>query len=348
MDRHGPRFRRARAILLAAAASLACDAGTARAVIIYGEPGRDTSAPGDAALATRWNQVGNWGGFLGTPIASHFFLTAKHVGGAVGDSLTFLDGTSHQTVARFEDPGSDLALWQVSVAFDSARIVPLYTDATVALSAPLAIFGRGTARGTAVFGDAFGGGSEQKGWQWGAGDGARSWGTNNLDGTYSAPGAGLQLVFSFSSDQGGTEGTLSVGDSGGPVFIQQAGVWSLAGINYAVQGPFNTTNSGGGFFAALYDVGGLYRTDGAGGWAYETPQGSAQPSYAFSTSTTARLAWIEGTVTAVPEPGGLALLAAAAACWPLCRGLLPPRARATAGRLTSDGSRRTRPARRRA
>jgi hypothetical protein len=319
--------RRCRAILLATVTIVACWGGPAWAVIIYGSTGRDTSAPTDPALAIRWNQVGDWGGFLGTPIASNVFITAKHVGGTVGDSITFLDSTSYQTVARFDDAASDLSLWQIAGSFDPAKIVPLYTDSTVATNAPLVIFGRGTARGSAVFGDAFGGGTEQKGWQWGAGDGARSWGTNTLDGVTVIPGAGLQLAFSFADDQGDTEGTLSVGDSGGPVFIQQAGIWSLAGINYAVQGPFNTTGSGAGFFAALYDTGGLYESDGAGGWTYNTPQATAVPSSAVSTSTTARLDWIEGTVAAVPEPGSIALLAVAVVCWPLYRGLLRPRCR---------------------
>jgi hypothetical protein len=345
MLHHGPPLRRRPAFLLAMAAVVACWGNPARAVILYGPPGRDTSAPSDPALAIRWNQVGDWGGYLGTPIAANFFLTAKHVGGTVGGSITFLDGTSYQTVARIDDPASDLSLWQISGSFDSAKIVPLYTDSTVAANAPLVIFGRGTARGDAVFGDAFGGGTEQKGWLWGTGDGARSWGTNSLDGVTTIPGAGLQLVFSFSSDQGSTEGTLSVGDSAGPVFIQQGGIWSLAGINYAVEGPYNTTDSGDGFFAALYDVGGLYETDGAGGWTYAAPQATPQPSDAVSTSTTARLAWIDGTVTAVPEPGSLALLGVAVLCWPLYRGLLRGRSHGASRPVTSAGSRRTTPAR---
>lgn len=343
LHRHRRLRHRVPAIACAAAVALACCGSTARAVIIYGSPGRDTSTPTDPALAARWSQVGNWGGYLGTPIASNLFLTAKHVGGTVGDSLTFLDSTSYQTVAHFDDPGSDLTLWQISGSFDPARIVPLYTDSTVAANAAMVIFGRGTARGGTVIGDAFGGGTEPKGWLWGSGDGARSWGTNTLDGTLNIPGAGLQLAYSFSSDQGGMEGTLSDGDSGGPVFIQQGGIWSLAAINYAVQGPFNTTTSGYGFFAAIYDVGGLYETNGAGGWTYDAPQSTAQPSYAFSTSTTARLAWIDGTVTAVPEPGSLALLGAAVLCWPLCGGLLRVRRRHDRRQVTPGGSRRTTP-----
>jgi hypothetical protein len=126
----------------------------------YGPPGRDTSAPSEPALSTGWNQVGDWGGHLGTPIAANFFLTTKHVGGAVGGSITFLDSTSYQTVSRFDDPASDLALWRISGSFDPAKIVPLSTDSTVAGNAPLVIFGRGTARADTVFGNAYGGGTE--------------------------------------------------------------------------------------------------------------------------------------------------------------------------------------------
>jgi hypothetical protein len=300
----------------------------ARAVIVTGTQGNNISAPSDPALAVRWGQVGlfrpSWGadGFLGTPIASNLFITAKHIGGSVGDTFT-LGNTTYTTVARFNDPSSDLAIWQVAGTFPQDKIVPLYTAGTIAGDAPMYVFGVGSARGVEVTGTAFGGGTELKGWRWGDYNSTtpvQSWGTNNVAGVANLGSLGLQLVYSFSFGVSDNEGTLGYGDSGGPVFIQQNGVWSLAGINYAAESPFNTTNTGGGFNAALFDVGGLYyRSNNT--WVYETPTAADSPAFAFSTSTTARLTWINEVTAAVPEPSTVAAAAIAGVCIPLARAL---------------------------
>jgi hypothetical protein len=306
---------------------LAFAAARVEAVIVTGSLGNNTSAPTDPALAVRWGQVGlfrpTWGpdGFLGTPIAPTLFITAKHIQGFVGDTFT-LSGTTYTTIARFADSSSDLAIWQVSGTFPQDKIVPLYKSPTIPANAPLYAFGVGAARGTTVTGSAFGGGTELKGWRWGAYNPAspvQSWGTNTLEGVYSLGSAGLQLGFTFSAGVSDDEGTLAYGDSGGPVFIQQSGVWRLAGINYSVESPFNTTNTGGGFNAAVFDVGGLYYRNTPTTWAYQSPAATDSPAFAFSTSTTARLAWINGVIVSVPEPSTLAAAIVAALCLPLAR-----------------------------
>jgi hypothetical protein len=298
----------------------------AHAIIVTGSQGNNTSTPTDPALAQRWGQVGlfrpSWGpdGFLGTPIASNLFITAKHIVGSVGDTFT-LSGTTYTTVAKFTDASSDLAIWQVAGSFPQGSIVPLYTAGSIAVNAPMYVFGVGSARGVEVTGTAFGGGSELKGWKWGDYNSAspvQSWGTNNIEALVNFGSAGLQLAYSFSPGVSVNEGTLGYGDSGGPVFIQQDGVWSLAGINYAVESQFNTTNTGGGFYAAIFDAGGLYEWNG-GSWVYQTPTVSDSPAYAYSTSTTARLSWINGVVVSVPEPGGFTALIGAGLCLPLAR-----------------------------
>lgn len=311
---------------------LALVAVRVEAVIVTGSLGNNTSAPTDPALAVRWGQVGlfrpTWGpdGFLGTPIAPTLFITAKHIQGSVGDTFT-LSGTTYTTIKRFADTSSDLAIWQVSGTFPQDKIVPLYKSPSIPVNAPLYVFGVGAARGATVTGSAFGGGTELKGWRWGAynpTNPVQSWGTNTLEGLYGLGSAGLQLGFTFSAGVSDDEGTLAYGDSGGPVFIQQSGVWRLAGINYSVESPFNTTNTGGGFNAALFDVGGLYYRNTSTTWAYQAPAAADSPAYAFSTSTTARLAWINGVIVSVPEPSTLAAAILAGLCLPLAR----PRRRA--------------------
>jgi len=298
-------------------------AAPAEAVIVTGTQGNNTTAPTDPALAERWGQVGLFRpgggvGFLGTPIAPNLFITAKHVAGKVGDTFT-LSGSTFSTVAMFKDPASDLAIWQVAGTFSPGWIVPLYTTGTVAARAEMFILGVGSARGPEVTGTAYGGGTELKGWKWGDYNSASpvlSWGTNNLDAVESISGAGLQLVYSFSKGISDNEATLGYGDSGGPVFIQQGGVWSLAGINYGVNAQFNTTDSGGGFYAAIFDVGGLYEPSN-GSWVYQTPTLVTSPAYAASTSTTARISWINDVMVSVPEPHTVTMLIIAALFIPL-------------------------------
>jgi hypothetical protein len=301
----------------------------AEAVIVTGTQGNNISAPADPALAVRWGQVGlfrpSWGpdGFLGTPISANTFITAKHVLGNVGDTFTLASGSTYTTVARFNDPSSDLAIWQVAGTFPEDVIVPLYTAGSIAFNAPMYVFGVGSARGVEVSGTALGGGTELKGWRWGdysPTNPVKSWGTNNVAGLADGGSIGFQLVYDFRLGGSSNEGTLGYGDSGGPVFIQQNGVWSLAGVNYGVQSQFNTTNTGGGFNAAIFDIGGLYSYSG-GSWVYNTPTLADQPAVAYSTLTTNRLAWINETVASVPEPSTVAAAAIAGVCIPLVRAL---------------------------
>ena len=171
------------------------------------------------------------------------------------------------------------------------------------------IFGLGLPRTTTdEIGDAFPSGTEAKGWTWGTGTSARSWGTNSFNQIVSDATAGPQIAYDFDYNGTGTdEGILSVGDSGGPVFMQEGGIWKLAGINYAVQTPFNTTNTGAGFNAAIFDKGGLYSLSGST-WTYTNPTPANQPAFSFSSSVPANSAWI---ATIVPEPGTMTFAGAA-------------------------------------
>lgn len=298
---------------MASVIGLACGLGAtpAAAVIILGSSAGNTSVPTDPGLATRWGQVGNFNDFLGTPVASQFFLTAKHLGNLTGQAITFPDATSYTTTAAFFDPASDLAIYQISGAFPNDKIVPMYSGSFVA-NQSLTIFGRGVPRtDTVVNGNKFGSGTEAKGWTWGSGTGARSWGSNTLDSLATLPGAGTQLVYDFDLSGGTNQGILSLGDSGGPVFMQEGGIWKLAGINYAVESIFNTTNSGSGFNAAIYDKGGLYISGTINGpWSYTNPSLGDQPAASFSSSVPANATWVQNVIT-VPEPATLALLGTA-------------------------------------
>ena len=51
--------------------------------------------------------------YLGTPIASNYFITAKHIGGSIGQTISF-GGTNYTTTAVFPDPASDLQIWKIA------------------------------------------------------------------------------------------------------------------------------------------------------------------------------------------------------------------------------------------
>lgn len=301
-----------RRLLAASALGLSCGlvANPASAIIIIGSSAGNTTAPTDPGLATRWNQVGNFSSFMGTPIASQFFLTAKHLGNLTGQAITFPDATSYTTTAAFFDPASDLAIYQISGTFPSDKIVPMYAGSFTANQA-MTIFGRGRSRtDTEVIGQRFPNGTEAKGWTWGASTGNRSWGTNTLDSLTTLPGAGTQLAWDFDVGGGANEGILATNDSGGPVFLQEGGVWKLGGINYAI-GPKDVreTQSGPTLEAAVYDYGGLY-LDVGGTWTLQSAAGGDKPAISYSSSVPANATWVQSVIT-VPEPATLAFVGCA-------------------------------------
>jgi hypothetical protein len=89
------------------------------------------------------------------------------------------------------------------------------------------------------------------------------WGENVVGGIfYGGSSLGYLLRVSFDRTGGPNEAMLSTGDSGGGLFVQEGGIWKLAGICYGVDGPFNTSPAGAGFFGALFDKGGLFEKRG--------------------------------------------------------------------------------------
>jgi len=284
--RRRPPFAFALALLLVLAAP------ATRAVIFYGtaDPSFNTTAPTGSLAGSGWQWVGVWGGYEGTPIGANYFLTARHVGGTVGDTFVY-NGVTYTTTAFYDDTVSDLRICQVSGTFPAWA--PLYRGSSE-VGRNLVVIGSGLSRGAAILVN-----GTTVGWMWGTGSGVPRWGQNTIvdvvnGGSYW--GALLYALFSASSNP--NQCTLANGDSSSPIFINDGTGWTLAGIGAAVDGPFNTTSTGSGFDAALFDARGLYVLDGST-WELVTGP-NAVPSGFYASQVSVRAAWIDSIVPPIP------------------------------------------------
>ena len=207
----------------------------------------NTSTPGDNS---GWQYEGKFMTFLGVPIGPYFFITAKHFGGTVG-TVFDLHGDVYTTIAKHVSPTTDLVIWEVNHAKPFPVYAPL-SSGVADIGAVAAIFGRGTRRGAEVVV-----GGEPKGSLWGPGDDVKRWGRNVVTAVVSGgTGYGPLLYCDFDKPGIADECHLSVGDSGGGMFVLENGLWRLAGINLGVDGPFRTSPGGTSFYGSFYDLGG--------------------------------------------------------------------------------------------
>jgi hypothetical protein len=282
---------------------------SANAVLFYstGDPNHNTTAPTGSLTNSGWQFEGIWGSFLGTPIAPKYFMSAEHIGGSVGDIFTF-NSVQYATTAVYDDPSSDLRIWRVCGTFPTfAQIYTNSNEVNDSKTNGMIVIGRGTQRGgevttstTNIFNQVT---VKTNGWFWGPSDGVERWGTNvvaaivNGDGILGGGSIGEVLQATFDMTGGSEECHLSVGDSAGGVFIKDGAAWKLAGINYAVDGPYNTSTNGSGFNAAIFDEGGLY-VNGTTGWSQVTdfPPNQPTPGSFYSTRVSAHVAWIDGII----------------------------------------------------
>jgi hypothetical protein len=288
----------------------------ASAIITKQAPGRNLSAPTGDFAGRGWEFTGRWGGFLGTPIAPHYFVTAKHLGGAIGQKL-FYRGKAYTAVESFPCPDNDLTVWRVAEPFPAWA--PLYSK-NQEMDKPVFVTGCGTARGAPVRTRD----GKLRGWRWGADDHQQSWGVNQISGVanYTTPDAKWKnemLSFSFSEDGSPNEGIVSGSDSGGAVFIQDTdGIWKLAGVIYGVDSTlFSTTESGKDAApAALFDARGLYeKVRQTGEMHYHDPlRPDPEPTTAGATRISSSLPFLRSVVPDLrPFPLGQVIVGISAA-----------------------------------
>jgi len=259
------------------------------AVIYYStaDVNYNTTAPTGALAGSGWQWVGEWIGFQGTAIGPNHFLTAKHVGGSVGNPFVYR-GVSYTTTAVINDSVSDLSIWQVAGTMPDWA--PLYRGSDE-VGKSLVVFGRGLTRGSEVRVNGI-----LKGWMWGSGDGRLRWGENTVRTLiYSGPTLGDLLYATLDAGAGPNEAHLAVGDSSGPIFINDGSGWKLAGVAYSVDAYFSYSGgSDPGFIAALFDCRALY-FGSAGGWNL-IQSALPVPTGFYASRVSARVNWIDSIV----------------------------------------------------
>lgn len=258
---------------------------------------RLTSTQGlSAAESALHARLGLFRGFLGTPIDATHFITAKHIGIAPTDTISFSQGPNvgtYDILGWADDAGSDLRIVQISGSFP--EWVPL-NGSGYETNRTATIFGRGGEPASSVFV-----GAELKGWTAAAPDGQISWGRNVIAGTLGAN----QLYVRFESNGLPQEAGLTTGDSGGPWFAPDGqGLLRLVGISYSVTGPYQYdvagAPSGIPFEAALVDLGGLWV--GAPGNAVFIPENPVNTaSVAIASRISDRIGWISTQIDLAAE-----------------------------------------------
>lgn len=263
------------------AAILSFPAG-AEAIILLrtADPTANTIEPTGDLAGSGWQYQGTFGDFLGTPIAPHFFITAKHVGGA-SSKFTFRGG-NYTVVRSFDDPSSDLRINEVAEIFPA--FAPLYTKSDE-VGHRLVVIGRGTQRGAERIVN-----GQLRGWEWGTSDHLQRWGENNVVSV--TPRGGEMLRALFEQAGGTNEAHLSSGDSGGAVFIKDGDVWKLAGINSDVDSFTSGPDRGGPYNAALFDERGSYTEDGT-----LVTGNVLVPSGFYATRISSRVGWITSIIS---------------------------------------------------
>lgn len=250
------------------------------AVILFStaDPSLNTTQPGGKLAGSGWQFTGAFGQFAATAIGANYFITVKHIGNT--SSLFSFRGVDYPIVQSFDDPSSELRIFQISGTLPAWA--PLYSRTNEA-GLGLVVIGRGTRRG-----DPISNGGVLHGWGWGAADGVQRWGRNVV-----ALVSNSDLYATF--DQGGaaSEAHVSTGDSGGGVFIKDNKTWKLAAVTERVDTGVSATPGGPLFEAALFDQRGFYDSNG-----HLISGTKAIPSGFHAVRISSRLSWIRSIVPA--------------------------------------------------
>lgn len=295
----------------------------ANASIVYDVPNGLTVQPNNDP---RWNSTVQWSDGGGTIIGSSYFITAEHltnnanVGSAV--KLTTVSGGVTQsftfTAASVQQIGTtDLRLVKINGTFPaSASIIPLYTGSSGSEAGKAVSFlGYGNFQQGSPVSTMVGMTTVPNGWLWKGPTGDKNFGRNTISsvdtGVNGGPGGDPLLDYQFQPITGQNEAVYANRDSGGGMFINNGGVYQLAGVNDSIYQFFSNTGTVAQpvytqLNAAIYDSTGLYVNDGT----------AAHPIYVLASSLgitdqhgfASEIAPFYNTIRSdIPEPASLVL-----------------------------------------
>lgn len=224
------RFHHVRfGLLLAAAVGSLAFAPKARGVVVTGLAPMSQPASG-------W--VGTWNGSSCVAVGPYWFVTAKHVGGSVGQNVV-MRGVTYRSVEIRQHPTYDVQVIRVAEATPGYHMLAM----NAGLGDPCVLGGWGVTGGSALANNA--------GYDW---NGARqeTWGANMIEGDgnllavrFDAPSAPESVPF---------EAIFAVNDSGAGLFVYgTGGELELAGIAVSVMG-WGSAQWGNAAFALNVDM----------------------------------------------------------------------------------------------
>jgi hypothetical protein len=230
MDRLSPRLVALLALLLAA---------RVEALVIDNTTTLNTLAPLNGAP---WANVGSIGGASGVYLQNGWVITAKHVVGN-NTSVTINFGGNNfsninaiTTLTNPDSSASDLVMFNIGTNPGAVSIGIVSARPSVSNELTMIGFGRQRSGGLTTITHTSG---SANGYAQ-TGSGAKSWGNEYRDFganfTFSGPDLnptiGYTTTFSATGSSNSTQ--AATGDSGGGVFVQNAGVWYLAGTMNAI------------------------------------------------------------------------------------------------------------------
>lgn len=292
-------------------------AASARAIIIYGDPGWNTTMPLlPAGVKPGWQYIGNSSGFAGIPIGPRAWVTASHVTGPSSTGFWYDNAGTTGFIEYFGTRSvmsGDLAVMVLDPGQPSfQQWAPVWsrTD-NLPVGQGVYMYGYGLTRGGTATNNVPVPDSP-KGWYWGGYTFALSYGTNGIDSLATDVSGNIYFAMAFDqpTEQNGlpgTEGIYTRFDSGGGVFSYNPSTsrWELLGINSSVE-TVSATLGGAPLGAALYDTRGFFDDDGEITGAAPKPLSSYATALPFKYDVIAPF-------TVVPEPSASVLAGMATA-----------------------------------
>lgn len=208
--------------------------------LVIGDPTNTIINNTSPSASFPWANAGYGNTFSSVYLGNGWVIGSQHTGMPTSFN-SFAGGSSYSTVSGSFTPisGADLAVYQLSTIPTSIPDAKLYCD-PVAVGDDVIMTGIGFVRDS-YNNNGTPGNELDDYYPWSASQQIR-WGSNKVSTTNVLNGVGMTIpevaatIFDEPSNSNYTSSEVqgSIGDSGGGVWIDNGGIWELAGINFAV------------------------------------------------------------------------------------------------------------------